>query len=201
MGSKIYSLKNFGIRSEELIDGVGANAKMDEFRAIMGLCNLRHIDSEIEKRHHVYDLYMERLQSVEGLVLPCWQENVTPNYAYFPVLFDQDVLGIDRDEIYDRLKMRNIYARKYFYPLINDADCYKAVYSSKATPIARKISDSILTLPIYADLTETDVNRICDAVTDIIYEVQYYEKFGNAALGECEQIDISNEFRYLPCAE
>jgi dTDP-4-amino-4,6-dideoxygalactose transaminase len=144
---------------------------------------------------------MERLQSVEGLVLPCWQENVTPNYAYFPVLFDQDVLGIDRDEIYDRLKMRNIYARKYFYPLINDADCYKAVYSSKATPIARKISDSILTLPIYADLTETDVNRICDAVTDIIYEVQYYEKFGNAALGECEQIDISNEFRYLPCAE
>lgn len=168
IGDELYCLKNFGIRSEELIDGIGANAKMDEFRAIMGLCNLKYIEGEIAKRKKVYEMYIQLLGDVAGLVLPFVQEDVESNYAYFPVLFDKEVLGVSRDVIYDELKKENIFARKYFYPLINDAKCYSSVYSSKETPVAKKISDSILTLPIYADLATEDVTRICDKIKDII---------------------------------
>lgn len=168
IGSELYSLKNFGIRSEVLIDGIGANAKMDEFRAIMGLCNLKYIDGEIAKRKRVHEKYVELLNGIKGLTIPEKQQNVKSNYIYFPVLFDSEILKVSRDFVYDELKKENIFARKYFYPLISDTECYHNVYSSKETPIAKKISDSVLTLPIYADLEMEDVERICKAINEII---------------------------------
>lgn len=168
IGSELYSLKNFGIRSEVLIDGIGANAKMDEFRAIMGLCNLKYIGGEIEKRRWIYEVYIELLSGIEGMVLPKVQRDVKSNYIYFPVLFDGDILKVNRDEVYDELRQRNIFTRKYFYPLISDTECYRNVYSSKETPVAKKVSDSVLTLPIYADLTLKDVKRICKAIKEIV---------------------------------
>lgn len=168
IGSELYSLKNFGIRSEVLIDGIGANAKMDEFRAIMGLCNLKYIDEEIARRKLVYEKYIELLDGVKGLILPKEQKCVKSNYIYFPVLFDEEVLGIGRDVVYDELKKKNIFARKYFYPLINDTECYRSVYSSGETPIAKKIAEMILTLPIYAELSMHDVERVCDTIRQLI---------------------------------
>jgi dTDP-4-amino-4,6-dideoxygalactose transaminase len=134
----------------------------------MGICNLKYINSEIKKRQAVHEKYMELLDGIEGLVLPQIQKDVTSNYAYFPVLFNSDVLRCDRNVIYDRLKEKGIYARKYFYPLISDADCYKNIYSSKETPVAKKVSDTILTLPIYADLAMEDVVRICKELREIL---------------------------------
>lgn len=168
IGRELYSLKNFGIRSEVTIDGVGANAKMDELRAIMGLCNLQNIDREIAKRKVVFETYMEQLAGIKGLTLPFVQEHVRSNYAYFPVLFDADILGTDRDTVYEELQKRNVYTRKYFYPLINDMDCYRTVYSSKETPVAQRVAGSVLTLPIYADLETETVSYICDAIKEII---------------------------------
>ncbi len=168
VGNELYSLKNFGIRSEELIDGIGANAKMDEFRAIMGLCNLKYINSEISKRKIVYEKYVELLEGIEGLVIPSLQENVQSNYAYFPILFNEEKIGVDRNYVYDKLKQEHIYTRKYFYPLISDAECYRNVYSSKETPIAKMVSDRILTLPIYADLNLEEVVLITKKIKNII---------------------------------
>ena len=168
IGRELYSLKNFGIRSEVTIDGVGANAKMDELRAIMGLCNLQNIDREIAKRKVVFETYMEQLAGIKGLTLPFVQEHVRSNYAYFPVLFDADILGTDRDTVYEELQKRNVYTRKYFYPLINDMDCYRTVYSSKETPVAQRVAGSVLTLPIYADLETETVSYICDAMKEIL---------------------------------
>lgn len=168
IGKELYSLKNFGIRSEVTVDGVGANAKMDELRAIMGLCNLQNIEREIAKRKLVFDAYQEQLNEVEGLTLPFVQEQVKSNYAYFPVLFDPDILGVSRDTVYEELQKRNVYTRKYFYPLINDMDCYKTVYSSKETPVAAKVAGSVLTLPIYADLDLATVFYICEAIKEIM---------------------------------
>lgn len=168
IGDELYCLKNFGIRSEELITGIGANAKMDEFRAIMGICNLKYIDEEIGKRKKVYEEYVKQLSNIPGIIIPKIQKGVESNYAYFPVVFEKETLGIDRDFIYDELKKQNIYTRKYFYPLINDAKCYCNVYSSKETPVAKKISESILTLPIYADLDIKDVIRIAENIIKII---------------------------------
>ena len=69
LGRTLYRLKNFGIKNEEVVDGVGANAKMNEFQAAMGLCNLRHIDAEIQRRKAVVERYRERLNGVEGIQL------------------------------------------------------------------------------------------------------------------------------------
>lgn len=161
---KIYNFKNFGIVDQEHVVEVGINAKMNEFCAAMGLCNLHHIDNEISKREKVYNEYMRRLNGIDGIKVNEVQKDTISNYAYFPVVFDEKVYGKSRDKVYEMLAKEDIFARKYFYPLINDYDCYKNQYSSEDTPIAKKISDRVLTLPMYADLSLKDVNRICDII-------------------------------------
>ena len=161
---KIERLKNFGINGPEKVELVGINAKMNEFAAAMGICNLRHIKEELKKRSKVYNRYIERLGNIKGITISKVQKDVTPNYAYFPIIFDKKVFGKSRDEVMADLLKENIYTRKYFYPLINDYDCYKDLYDSKDTPIAKKISDNVLTIPMYADLSIKDVDRICDIV-------------------------------------
>ena len=159
-------LKNFGINGPDHVDVVGTNAKMNEFCAAMGLCNLRHLDTEISKREKVYNRYIERLGNVNGITVSKTQTNVVPNFAYFPVVFDKEIFGKSRDEVFDELAKENIFARKYFYPLINDYECYRDKYDSKDTPIAKKISDNVLTIPMYADLSLEDVDRICDIILE-----------------------------------
>lgn len=163
-GKAIYRLKNFGIKNEEVVDGVGANAKMNEFCAAMGICNLRHIDGEIEKRRVVVERYRENLQDVSGIQLNPIQEGVESNYAYFPVVFDENVYGSSRNEVYEKLKENGIGARKYFYPLTNTYDCYNGEFDVTDTPVALRISRRVLTLPLYADLALEDVDRICEII-------------------------------------
>ena len=160
----IDKLKNFGIDGPEKVEYVGINAKMNEFSAAMGICNLRHIGEAIAKRKKVYEEYLRRLSNVNGIIVPKKQDNVTANYAYFPVVFEKEIFGQSRDEVMQRLENENIFTRKYFYPLTSDFDCYKDLYDSSQTPIAKKISASILTLPMYENLSLEDVNRICDII-------------------------------------
>lgn len=165
-GLDLYRLKNFGIRGPETVDGVGANAKMNEFCAAMGLCNLRHIEEEIEKRKRIAERYRSHLEGIEGIRLNPIQEGVKQNYAYFPAVFDEKVFGVNRDVVFDRLEENGIGARKYFYPLTNAFDCYQGKYDVNLTPTALYISKSVLTLPIYADLALEDVDRICKIVLE-----------------------------------
>lgn len=163
-GEEIYNLKNFGIRGPEEVVGVGANAKMNEFCAAMGLCNLRNVDSEIAKRKRIVERYREHLGSVNGIKLCKNQDGVVPNYAYFPVVFEEKVFGKSRDEISDKLAAEGIFSRKYFYPLTNAFDCYKDKFNAADTPKALEISKRVLTLPMYADLSLEDVDRICNII-------------------------------------
>lgn len=164
LGDELYNLKNFGIRGPETVSGVGANAKMNEFCAAMGLCNLKHIDEEIAKRKIVVERYRKHLENVEGIKLSPSQNGVTQNYAYFPVVFDEKLFGKNRDEVSDKLAENGIFSRKYFYPLANDFDCYKGKFDSNDTPVAKKISSRVLTLPLYADLELDVVDKICDII-------------------------------------
>lgn len=165
-GYRLYNLKNFGIRGEEIVDDIGANAKMNEFCAAMGICNLRHIDDEIVKRKAVVERYRENLEGAAGITLNPIQPDVVPNYAYFPVLFDKKIFGASRDEVFDVLGKNEINARKYFYPLTSNFECYKnnKLFKINSTPVAEKISSEVLTLPLYADLSITDVDRICGII-------------------------------------
>lgn len=156
--------KNFGITGPEDVGYVGGNAKMNELCAAMGVCNLRHLDGEIEKRRKVAERYWERLEGAPGVIAFKPGEGVRHNYAYLPVLFDSQVFGATRDDVFDALDAVGVGARKYFYPLVSDFACYRSVYTSDRTPVAKKAASQVLTLPMYADLALADVDRICDAV-------------------------------------
>ena len=155
--------KNFGITGTESVEYVGGNAKMNEFCAAMGVCNLRHLDEEIAKRRLVAERYWERLSGVPGVRLCLPQKGVTPNYAYLPVVFE-DEFGATRDDVYEALLARDIHARKYFYPLISDYECYRGHFDSSKTPVAQHVAARVLTLPMFADIALDDVDLICDVV-------------------------------------
>lgn len=159
--------KNFGITGPEDVEYVGGNAKMNEFCAAMGVCNLRHLDDEIAKRKVVAERYWDRLESLHGVRIFRPADGVKANYAYLPVIFDPSKFGATRDDVFDALDAAGVGARKYFYPLINDFACYRSVYSSDRTPVAQKLASQVLTVPMFADLALEDVNRICDVIAQV----------------------------------
>lgn len=160
----LNDMKNFGIRGPEKVSFIGGNAKMSEFQAAMGICNLRHLNEEISKRKQIVQYYRKRLGGVKGIKLSEIQEHVESNYAYFPVVFDG--YKYTRDEIFTRLAAQGIGTRKYFYPLTNSFECYRNYPTAgvEKTPVAQHLALRVLTLPLYADLSIADVDRICDIV-------------------------------------
>ena len=161
---KLFNLKNFGIRDEETVTEVGANAKMNEFAAIMGLCNLRYIDDAIGKRKEVYYLYKDLLSSVDGLHFLMRNSDIKSNYGYLPIVCDENIF--DRDELYNYLLEKGIHSRKYFYPLTADQACFKNKYRDVSLPIARRLSKRVLVLPLYENLREEEVRRIVLAIKE-----------------------------------
>lgn len=160
---RLYNLKNFGIRGEELVVSVGANAKMNEFAAIMGLCNLKHIDEALAERKKRWELYNQELGTIEGIELFAVTNEASRNYAYFPILVG-DEYKITRDEIYDLLKENNIYSRKYFYPLTSDQACFKNRYKKCDLDNARWLAKRVLVLPLYEKLELNMVKKIIEKI-------------------------------------
>lgn len=165
-GLDLYRLKNFGIRNPEKVDYVGSNAKMNEFQAAMGLCNLRYVNADIERRKQMYERYVELLRDIPGIQLMKMNPDVKYNYSYFPVVFNED-FGATRNEVFDALAEENVYSRKYFYPLTNTYDCFHGMFDVGKTPEALKISKRVLTLPMYADLEENSIIKICNIVQKV----------------------------------
>lgn len=164
--SKVDQLTNFGFTSHESVAYVSTNARMNEYEAAMGICNLRHIDEEIAKRELVAKRYVERLSGVDGIKLIEPQEGVRQNYSYFPVFFDG--YKLDRNQVQAKLAENEVFARKYFYPLTNELECYATEYgfSVKNTPVAKHAAECVLTLPMYADLSVEEVDFICDIISN-----------------------------------
>lgn len=157
--NQLYNLKNFGIRGEELVISIGANAKMNEFSAIMGLCNLKHIEEEINKRKKRWELYKKNLAEIQEIRFLDENRHATLNYAYFPILIKSNKQRT-RDELYSYLQEQNIYSRKYFYPLTSDQVCFKNRYKKIKLDIARDLAKRVLVLPLYADMELEEVNKI-----------------------------------------
>lgn len=162
-GQKLSKLKNFGLDGEDVSE-LGANAKLNEFCAAMGLCNLRYADEEIARRKRAVARYRSHLEQIPGLQLVPVLDNVVPNYAYFPVVFDETVFGTDRDMVLNVLANHQIMARKYFFPLTSEFSCYRGQYDPDDTPIAKRISRQVLCLPLYADMDDETVDHVCQTV-------------------------------------
>lgn len=161
---KLYNLKNFGIRGEEIVEAVGANAKMNEFCAIMGLCNLKHINEVIITRKEKWNYYAEKIKRIKGIRLFEQDKDIERNYAYFPIIVEDDY-GITRNALYEKLRENDIYARKYFYPLTCDQEIYKDSFKLyKNISVARKLSDKVLCIPFYESMNKRIIDKIIETL-------------------------------------
>ena len=163
---RIDYLKNFGFAGETEVIAPGINSKMDEIRSAYGILNLKQVDKAIENRKKVAQKYKKAFKDVEGLRYLEDIEGVKHNYSYFPIFIDEEKYGMSRDALYAKLKENNILGRRYFYPLISEFATYKGLESStkENLPVAHKLADSVICLPMYADLSDEDVERIIEVV-------------------------------------
>lgn len=168
LSRKLKLLKNFGITGPESVEAVGINAKMNEFQAAMGLINLNYINEQIANRKNVTEIYRRELREIEGIYFINDKKNVKHNYSYFPIVIDESKTNIDRNILHEKLEEYGIFTRKYFYPLITDFDCYKGKYNDNNLINAKYVSDRVLTLPLYGDLSEENTYRITNAIREII---------------------------------
>jgi len=165
---RIDSLKNFGIVNETTIAGIGINAKMNELIASFGILQLKNVENEIQKRKQKVNLYRKLLKNINGIQIYSDFENTKHNYSYFPILIDKNKFGKTRDKIYEKLKKNNIFARRYFYPLISQFPTYRGLASAKTEnlPTASKITEQVLCLPLYAELKNEDIERITNIINE-----------------------------------
>ena len=168
MKHQIDNLKNFGFRGEVTVEAPGINGKMDEVRAAYGLLNLKQVDAAIEARHKVADAYRAALKDIKGIRFFDDMAGVRHNYSYFPIFVDAEQYGMTRDELYEKMKAVNVYGRRYFYPLITAFDPYKD-YPSAAPenlPVATKIANQVICLPMHHALSNEDVERVINCITE-----------------------------------
>jgi dTDP-4-amino-4,6-dideoxygalactose transaminase len=161
----IDHLKNFGFVDETTVVAAGINGKMSEFNAAFGLLQLQYIDSYIEKRKQLTQLYYEHLRDVKGIQFINIPPQHSSNYSYFPILVESEY-PISRDQLYYNLKQQGIMGRRYFYPLISEFPMYRGLSSAKASNLinAKAISNQVICLPIHAELAEEDINRVIEVI-------------------------------------
>ena len=159
---KIYNLRNFGIQSEEVVEDIGINGKMNEFQAAWGLLNLNQYKKEQERRKLVKAVYDKELKDIKGIRIPQMPENTTNSYQYYPIVIE-DEYNKTRDELYEMFKNENIYTRKYFYPACHDYECYKNDITVKTARLRTTddVKKRVLCLPFYGNLDKQIAEYIC----------------------------------------
>ena len=166
MKQRIDFLKNFGFSDEVTVVAPGINAKMNEVQAAFGLLSLKMVDEAIEKRKRIAELYRKGLNEVKGISFLSDLQNVKHNYAYFPILVDEQEYGTSRNALYELMKQHNIYGRRYFYPLISEFPTYRGLPSSQPEnlPVATKVASQVICLPMHHELTEEQAHKIIEII-------------------------------------
>lgn len=159
---RIDFLKNFGFADEITVVAPGINAKMSEFQAAIGLLQLKYVDRYIKSRKIITEMYKKELSNIKGIRFLNKVKGVRHNYAYFPIFIDEKEYGMNRDELYKKLKEHNIHGRRYFYPLISNFSTYKGLDSAKPNnlPVANRIARQVICLPIYPNLDRDVIAKI-----------------------------------------
>lgn len=166
MKQRIDYLKNFGFANETTVVGPGINSKMDEIRSAYGLLNLKQVDKAIAARRHAAERYREALKDVEGITFFNEMPGVQHNYSYFPIFVDEKKYGMSRDELYFKMRDRNVWGRRYFYPLISEFSTYRGLESAAPDnlPTAHKMADTVICLPMHHLLSDEDVQRVIECI-------------------------------------
>ncbi|MCF6282031.1 MAG: DegT/DnrJ/EryC1/StrS family aminotransferase [Candidatus Polarisedimenticolaceae bacterium] len=158
---RIDYLKNFGIVDETTVIAPGINGKMNEIQAAMGVLQLAHVDKSIACRQEIDRLYRQDLEGVDGITIPEKPNTAQHNFSYFPILIEPSFL-LSRDALYENLKSRGIFSRRYFYPLITDFPMYRGLPSANLSnlPQATDTAQKVLCLPIYPSLKREEIESI-----------------------------------------
>lgn len=166
---RIDYLKNFGFAGETEVVAPGINSKMDEVRAAYGLLNLRLVDAAIEARQQIAIHYRKALHGVEGITFFDDMPGVRHNYSYFPIFINADRFGMTRDELYFKMRENNVLGRRYFYPLISEFTTYRGLSSAakENLPVAHRMSDSVICLPMHHALSTDDMERILEQIKSV----------------------------------
>ena len=165
---RIDYLKNFGFAGETTVVAPGINAKMNEFQAALGLLQLQYYEGYKNKRKDISDYYKDAIHNVEGIRSLQDVQGVIHNYSYFPIFVDSDKFGKTRDDVYEALKINNIYARRYFYPLISQFPTYRGLHSANSDnlPVANNIAEQVICLPIYQDLEFDNIGKVISTIVN-----------------------------------
>ena len=164
----IDHLKNFGFVDEVTVVAAGINGKMSEINAAFGLLQLKHIDHVINKRKDIYTIYCQELKDIPGIHFIGRSIELQENFSYFPILVESDY-SVSRDELYQKLHDSNIFARRYFYPLISDFPMYRGLPSANKAnlPIAAEKSNKVICLPIYPNLSKVIQTKIINIIKEV----------------------------------
>lgn len=168
---RIDHLKNFGFVDEVTVATFGINGKMNELNAAIGLLQLKYIEEAIARRRAIDIGYREALKNVRGIIVPRHPTDTVSNHSYFPIMIGPE-FPITRDALYERLREENVYARRYFFPLISQFPMYRGMSSARPEnlPAATRISEQVLCLPIYPALTKDEQAEIIRLIMDIAHE-------------------------------
>lgn len=168
MKKRIDFLRNFGFANDTTVVAPGSNGKVDELRSAFGLLQLKYVDKEIEKRKRVAIRYRELLSGIKGIRFLNDIPGVRHNYGYFPVLIDTNTYGESRDDLFVRLKSHGIRSRRYFYPLCSQFPAYRSLPSARpgTLAVAEKAAREVLCLPIYSNLEDYNIDRICALIAE-----------------------------------
>lgn len=163
---RIDYLKNFGFADEVTVIAPGINAKMNEVQAAYGMLQLNYIESLNKKREEIVNFYRKELRNIDGIRVMEDIEGVHHAYSYFPIFIDKEKYGKTRDELYFELKERNIFGRRYFYPLISHFPTYRGLPSAKAEnlPVANKVASEVICLPLYPSLTKEAIQLVTKTI-------------------------------------
>lgn len=168
MKKRIDFLKNFGFADEVTVVAPGINAKLNEVQSAFGLMSLKHVDAAIARRKAISEAYRSALANVNGISYIDELPDVEHNYSYFPIFVDADKFGAERDELYHLMQEQGVYGRRYFYPLISSFSTYRGLDSAAVNnlPVANKVSNQVICLPLHQDMTDDDVSRVLNAIAN-----------------------------------
>lgn len=163
---RIDYLKNFGFAGETTVVAPGINSKMNEVQAAFGILQLKYIDEVRENRKRIAEYYRRCLQNVKGISFPSDIDDVHHNYSYFPIFVNKEKYGLNRDELYNKLKENNVFGRRYFYPLISNFSTYNSLPSASKEnlPVANRVANEVICLPIYPSLSNDEISRIISII-------------------------------------
>ena len=156
----------FGIGDDEYVGMISGNGKMNELEAAMGICNLRHYPNEVQKRKHSFNRYLNNLKNIEGIRTPVIPKDIEHNYSYFTIQIDETTFGQSRDCLNEFLHRHNVISRRHFFQLANEFSCYCNELSEDKTPIAKAVSNSVISLPLYSGIRDDEIDYISELIND-----------------------------------